>query len=129
MGTANRAKMWFAGYHRAGRTGCHFGTKCYVGNEEVPAFKGLPRDIPALRLCRLAVAESRKKQGLGQYMMGFVLAKAITIDQDAGLSGILIDAKNDDAKGYYQLFGFVPLTTDPLTLFLPMASIMELVRE
>jgi len=100
-----------------------------VGNEDVPTFKGLPGDIPALRLCRLAVDQSKKKQGLGSHMIGFVLAKAMIISQDAGLSGVLVDAKDEDANAYYQLFGFVPLTTDPMSLFLPMASIMKMVSK
>ena len=30
------------------------------------------------------------------------------------------DAANDDAKRFYERFGFVPLTDDPLRLFLPL---------
>ena len=88
-------------------------------------FKRLPKTLPALRLCRLAVDKKYKNRGIGKHLMGFTLAKAYQISSDIGCAGIVVDAKNDDAKAYYELFKFIPFTANPMRLFLPMATINQ----
>jgi hypothetical protein len=36
-----------------------------------------------------------------------------------------VDAKDDEAKHYYEQFGFVPLPSNELELFLPVKSIEQ----
>lgn len=96
------------------------------GNEDHPGFKKLPRSVPVLRLCRLAVHHEHKRKGAGEYMMGFTFAKAIEISEGAGCAGILVDAKDEKDKAYYQKYGFVALTTAPLTLFMAMGTVEKL---
>jgi GNAT superfamily N-acetyltransferase len=59
------------------------------------------------RAGRLAVAESHQGTGLG--------------------SVLLANALNDRAAGFYRHFGFIPLPSQPLRLFLPMDSIAVMV--
>jgi hypothetical protein len=44
----------------------------------------------------------------------------------AGCVGLFVDAKDEATAEYYARFGFVPLVDSPLTLFLPIATIVEL---
>jgi len=39
---------------------------------------------------------------------------------------LLVDARNDDAVAFYRRFGFAPLSSQPRTLFLPMATAEKL---
>lgn len=99
------------------------------GNESHPGFKGQPRSIPALRLCKLAVHHEHQGKGASLYMMGFTFAKANEIARDIGCTGILVDAKDQQAKQYYERYGFVALTTEPMTLFMAMSTVRQLVSE
>jgi len=38
---------------------------------------------------------------------------------------LFVDAKDDEAKAYYEQFGFIPLPDNPLQLFLPVQTIRE----
>ena len=39
--------------------------------------------------------------------------------------GLFVDAKDQSAKMFYEHFGFVPLPSNELELFLPVATIQE----
>jgi hypothetical protein len=41
---------------------------------------------------------------------------------DVGVYALLIDAKDNPAKTFYKKYGFIELTDEPMTLFLPLAS-------
>ena len=36
------------------------------------------------------------------------------------MHALIVDAANEDAKRFYEGFGFLPLTDDPMRLFLPL---------
>ena len=40
---------------------------------------------------------------------------------------VVLDALTAKAKGFYEQYGFLELTDNPMHLFLPMASVLELV--
>jgi hypothetical protein len=52
-------------------------------------------------------------------MSDFVVA----IDSDPAVFALLVDAKDDNAVAFYRRYQFAPLTTRPLTLFLPVAAL------
>jgi GNAT superfamily N-acetyltransferase len=85
--------------------------------------KKLPDNIHGVLLGRLAVAKSRQGQGLGKWLLCAALEKFMTIFEVAGGIGLFVDAKDEDAKRFYEGFGFVPLPSNPLQLFLPVKTI------
>jgi ribosomal protein S18 acetylase RimI-like enzyme len=87
--------------------------------------KKLPRDVSAVRLGRLAVAKMRQRQGLGKILLVAAMGKFLEIFQRAGGIGLFVDAKDQDAKRYYAQFGFIPLQSNELELFLPVKTIHE----
>lgn len=95
-------------------------------DKDNPMLKKLPQVAPCLRLCRLAVDKKYKGIGAGKHLMGFTLAKAVQVSEDIGCAGIVVDAKDNAAKQYYALFGFVPFTSEPLRLFLPIKTARSL---
>lgn len=42
---------------------------------------------------------------------------------------MFVEAKDHQAKAFYERFGFVPLPSDELELFLPVATIQEALAE
>lgn len=87
--------------------------------------KKLPRDVAGVRLGRLAVAKSFQRQGLGRLLLIAAMEKVMEIFETAGGIGLFVDAKDDEAKRYYEQFGFVPLPSNELQLFLPVETIRE----
>ena len=100
---------------------------CQLKSESLgPAMaKKLPRDVSGIRLGRLAVAKSHQRQGLGKSLLVAAMKKFIEIFNSAGGIGLFVDAKDHEAKRYYEQFGFVPLPSNELELFLPVKTIQD----
>ncbi len=87
--------------------------------------KKLSRDVSGVRLGRLAVAKSCQRQGIGKTLLVAAMGKFVEIFNMAGGIGLFVDAKDRDAKCYYEQFGFVPMPSNELELFLPVKTIQE----
>jgi ribosomal protein S18 acetylase RimI-like enzyme len=87
--------------------------------------KKLPRDVSGIRLGRLAVSKEHQRQGVGKMLLVAAMRKFMEIFNTAGGIGLFVDAKDQDAKKYYEQFGFVPIPSNELELFLPVKTIHE----
>jgi GNAT superfamily N-acetyltransferase len=90
--------------------------------------KRLPRDVSAVRLGRLAVTKDHQRRGFGKILLIGAMTKFVEIFNTAGGIGLFVDAKDHEAKLYYQRFGFVSLPANELELFLPVKTIQEALR-
>lgn len=100
---------------------------CEVQAQALPPklAKKYPQHVPAAKLARLAVAKDRQREGLGRLMMVHALQQAIRVSDSVGLIGFFVDAKNEDARRYYEQYGFMALPDNPLKLFLPLATLKQ----
>lgn len=100
---------------------------CQIKSESLSAeeAKRLPRDVSGVRLGRLAVAREYQRQGIGKTLLVGAMGKFIEIFNTAGGIGLFVDAKDQEAKRYYEQFGFVSLPSNELELFLPVKTIQE----
>jgi ribosomal protein S18 acetylase RimI-like enzyme len=87
--------------------------------------KKLPREVSGVRLGRLAVAKEFQRQGIGHTLLVAAMGKFIEIFNTAGGIGLFVNAKDQDARHYYEQFGFVSLPSDEMELFLPVKTIQE----
>lgn len=87
--------------------------------------KKLPRNVAGVRLGRLAVAKSWQRQGIGQTLLIAAMEKFMEIFNRAGGIGLFVDVKDQDARRYYEQFGFISMPSNELELFLPVKSIRE----
>jgi ribosomal protein S18 acetylase RimI-like enzyme len=87
--------------------------------------KKLPRDVSGIRLGRLAVSKEHQRQCVGKMLLVAAMGKFMEIFNAAGGIGLFVDAKDQDAKKYYEQFGFVPMPSNELELFLPVKTIHE----
>lgn len=101
---------------------------CQVIAEGVPPqwARKLPAQIPAMRLGRLAVAKTSQGKGLGKALLVEAILRVAQIGALAGGIGLFVDAKDDEAAGFYRHFGFEPIPSQPLALFLPMQTVRRL---
>jgi len=87
--------------------------------------KKLPRDVSGVRLGRLAVSKAHQRRGIGKTLLVAAMGKFVEIFNSAGGIGLFVDAKDQAAKRYYEQFGFVPMASNELELFLPVRTIQE----
>ena len=62
-------------------------------------------------------------------MMLHAMDRALGVAETAGIAGFFVDAKDPAAQQYYLRFGFLPLTDDPLRLFLPVATLKRVLEK
>jgi ribosomal protein S18 acetylase RimI-like enzyme len=100
---------------------------CQVKSESLSPeeAKKLPRHVSGVRLGRLAVAKDYQRQGIGKKLLVGAMEKFMEIFNRAGGIGLFVDAKDQEAKRYYERFGFVSLPTNELELFLPVKTIQQ----
>jgi predicted GNAT family N-acyltransferase len=85
--------------------------------------KKLPRNVSAVLLARLAVDKNNKGQGLGEYLLMHALDAVTHTAEAVGVQCVVVEAVDEHAVNFYKKYGFMSLTHEPLTLFLPVASI------
>lgn len=85
--------------------------------------KRLPRHpVPAVRVGRLAVAESAQGKGYGQLLLGHAVNVSLRLREKLGVRVLLVDALDANLVEFYRAFGFRLTTTQALTLYLPIGN-------
>lgn len=89
----------------------------------------LPRypQVPATLLGRLAVQSAHKGRGLGEFLLLDALARSLQQSARIASAAVVVDAKDEVARRFYQRYGFMSLSDDPRRLFLPMKTVARLV--
>jgi GNAT superfamily N-acetyltransferase len=81
--------------------------------------KGLARHpVPVMLLARLAVDNEVKGRGLGAALLQDALARTLQAADIAGIRAVIVHAKDDDARRFYEHFDFDPSPTDSYHLYL-----------
>lgn len=84
--------------------------------------KRLPRypSLPAVRIGRLAVDLRFHRRGLGAALLADAVVR--TLNAPPAAYTLLVDAKDERGAAFYRHHGFLPLSSQPRTLFLPLAT-------
>lgn len=84
----------------------------------------LPRhSIPCALIGRLAVDRSTHGRGLGRMLLADAVKRTLAASETVAMHALIVDAANQEAKRFYEKFGFAPLTEAPMRLFLPLRQI------
>jgi GNAT superfamily N-acetyltransferase len=97
-----------------------------VGRADVPAriAKGLENyPVPVILLARLAVDRTEQGKGLGAALLKDALLRVAQASDIVGIRAMLVHAKDQQAKAFYQKFDFEPSPVDELHLYLLMKDI------
>ena len=86
--------------------------------------KGLARhSIPVMLLARLAVDRTEQGRGLGKALVKDALLRTAAAADIASIRALLVHAKDDEARAWYETLEFEPSPTDPYHLFLLMKDL------
>ena len=106
-----------AGYYTLSSTG--------IPAPELPAavVGKLPRYplIPAVLLGRLAVDRRYRGLGHGRFLLADALFRPVR--SEIASFAVVVDAKDEDARRFYERESFLPFPDRPMKLFRPMADI------
>jgi GNAT superfamily N-acetyltransferase len=92
--------------------------------------KGLAKHpIPLMLLARLAVATSWQGKGLGSGLLKDAMLRTLQAADIAGIRAIAVHAKDDDARAFYERFGFVAAPTDPYHLFVLLKDVRAILKQ
>lgn len=81
--------------------------------------KGLARHpVPVMILARLAVNVAHQGKKIGQGLLKDAVMRTLQAAEFAGIRAILVHAKDDRARSFYEKFGFEPSPLSPLQLML-----------
>ena len=89
--------------------------------------KGLVRHpVPVMILARLAVDKEHQRKGLGRALLKDALLRTAQAAAIAGIRCLLVHAKDDAARHWYESWEFEPSPTDPYHLFLMLKDLKRL---
>jgi GNAT superfamily N-acetyltransferase len=88
------------------------------------ARKGMPRNpIPAMLLARLAVDKTVQGRGVGAFLLQDAMNRAVSVAEQAGIRLLLVHAVNEEARSFYEHFGFEASPTDAMNMQLLIKDI------
>jgi len=83
--------------------------------------------VPAILLGRLAVDHRQQGKGYGRFLLADALHRAVR--SEIASFAVIVDAKDDNARRFYERESFLPLPEQPMKLFRPIADIRRLFDE
>ena len=88
--------------------------------------KRLPHyPVPAAILGRLAIDQRYQGQGLGELMLADAIKRVLRASEALAVRAIVVDAKNDRARAFYERYGFVAFVDAPNRLYLPLDTALK----
>ena len=85
--------------------------------------KKLPRHpIPAALIGRLAVSRNARGNGIGKMLLIDAIHRTLSVSDQIAIYAMIVDAVNDNARGFYEKYGFTCLKGSGTRLFLPLKS-------
>ena len=91
----------------------------------------LPRydKLPATLLGRLARRKLFKGRGLGELLLMGALKRALEHSRNIASVAVVVDAIDENARGFYRRYGFIDILNRPNRLFMAMKTVAQLFPE
>ncbi|EJK3485842.1 GNAT family N-acetyltransferase, partial [Salmonella enterica] len=79
--------------------------------------QNMPDPVPVVLLGRLAVDECTKGHSFGKWLLNDAVTRISNLADQVGIKAIMVHAIDEQAKTFYEYFGFVHSPISPNTLF------------
>jgi GNAT superfamily N-acetyltransferase len=99
-----------------------------VGELPAETVRKLPRypEIPATLIGRLAVDRHRRGERLGEFLLMDALYRSLRQADEIAAAAVVVDAKDDRARSFYEAYDFRIFPDRQDRLFLPMTAVKKL---
>ncbi|MHB8294992.1 MAG: GNAT family N-acetyltransferase [Acidimicrobiales bacterium] len=86
--------------------------------------QGLARHrIPVTLITRLAVDSTVQGQGVGRFLLSDALRRVVDAAAIVGSRAVMVHAKDEDAAGFYERYGFVGTEVSPYHLVMLLKDV------
>lgn len=82
--------------------------------------RNAPDPVPMILLARLAVDTRHARGGIGRHLLLDAFRRSVDAATQIGGRGIMTQAKDEEAAGFYLRWKFVRMPGDPLLMVIPM---------
>jgi GNAT superfamily N-acetyltransferase len=93
--------------------------------------RGMPDTIPVLLMARFAVSQGHQGMGLGRSLFTDAIRRTWAV-MESGAAPVrlfVVDAKDDDARAFYEQFDMIASPLNPMRLFLSHKTIQVAIGE
>lgn len=90
--------------------------------------RNMPNQIPVILFGRLAVDATWKGRELGGDLLRDAVLRALSAGATIGVRAILVHAISEEARTFYERFGFRPSPIEPMTLMITLAEAERMLR-
>jgi GNAT superfamily N-acetyltransferase len=90
--------------------------------------RNMPNPIPVMVLARLAVDQAWKGKGIGRGLLRDAVLRTLQAADIAGIKAILVHAISEEAKVFYETFGFQVSPTESMTLMVTIKDIQATIN-
>jgi ribosomal protein S18 acetylase RimI-like enzyme len=89
-----------------------------VAHAEAPGRvrRNMPDPVPVMVIGRLAIDINFQGRGIGPALLRDAVLRTLQAAEIAGIRAILVHAISEQAKRFYEKWGFIPSPVDPMTL-------------
>lgn len=116
------ARQTLAGYYTLSATSIRLGDLPPEVADKLPRYPL----APATLLGRLGIDTGYQGKGLGEFMLMDALHRSCTQSQVIAAMAVVVEAKDGQARSFYERYGFIRFPDQPYRLFLPMKTITDL---
>lgn len=82
--------------------------------------RNMPDPIPVMVIGRLAVDLGWHNRGIGRALLGDAILRTVEAAEIAGIRAILVHAKSEEAKAFYERSGLSASPVEPMTLMISL---------
>jgi GNAT superfamily N-acetyltransferase len=91
--------------------------------------RNMPNPLPVMIVGRLAVDQAWKGRNVGRSLLRDAVMRTVQAAKIGGIRAILVHAISEDAKRFYERYGFQSSPIDPMTLMITVAGAKKALSE
>ena len=85
--------------------------------------RNMPNPVPVMVLARLAIDQGWQGKGLGRGLLRDAILRTLQASEIAGIKAILVHAISEEAKAFYEKFGFQASIAEPMILMVTLRDV------
>jgi GNAT superfamily N-acetyltransferase len=90
--------------------------------------RNMPEPVPAVLIGRLALDKAWQGSGHGMSLLQDAVLRIVGAAETVGVRAILVHAISDEAKVFYERFGFRASSVEPMTLMMTVDEVVRLLE-